>query len=220
MTAEQKRGLDENGYLVLENFMAPEFLEAVQQRVDDLFEKEGEAAGSEFRPEPQTRRLANLADKGNIFVEAIQMPTILECIEHGIGAEYKLSIVNVRSPLPHSTWVQPLHIDGGGLPDEKGYYVCNSVWMLDDFTLENGAIRMIPGSHLWTQRPQDVLADPASTFPGGDWAFRKVAAKRKSPLKSPNVRRGTKGPLEECCSCFTLSLGNAGSADILPARSR
>jgi ectoine hydroxylase-related dioxygenase (phytanoyl-CoA dioxygenase family) len=99
-------------------------------------------------------------------VQAIQMPEILECVEHVIGPEFKLSSVNVRSPWPNSHWVQPLHIDGGGLPDDKGYYVCNSVWMLDDFTLENGAIRMVPGSHGRGQRPQEVLSDPTACCPG------------------------------------------------------
>src|SRR5215467_11737394 len=166
MTPDQKDQLDVSGYLLLQDFMNLKFLEAVRGRVDELFEQEAESAGSEFKLEPQTRRLANLVDKGEIFVQAIQMDPILECVEQVIGPEYKLSSVNVRSPLPYSTWVQPLHIDGGGLPDEKGYYVCNSVWMLDDFTTENGAIRMIPGSHRWNQRPQEVLTDPAAPYPG------------------------------------------------------
>ena len=166
MTPQQKQALDEKGYLVLENFISPELLKAIQNRVDELFEQEREAAGFEFKTEPQTRRLANLVDKGDVFVQVIQEPEILECVEHVIGQEYKLSSVNVRSPWPCSNWVQPLHIDGGGLPDDKGYYVCNSVWMLDDFTLENGAIRMVPGSHRRNERPQEVLSDPTAPYPG------------------------------------------------------
>jgi ectoine hydroxylase-related dioxygenase (phytanoyl-CoA dioxygenase family) len=44
-------------------------------------------------------------------------------------------------------------VDGGELPDEKGNAVCNSVWMLDDFTERNGALRVVPGSHLWRRLP-------------------------------------------------------------------
>jgi ectoine hydroxylase-related dioxygenase (phytanoyl-CoA dioxygenase family) len=166
MTSQQKQELDETGYRVLENFMTPELLAALRHRIDELFEEEGAAAGSEFRQEPETPRLANLVDKGEIFVSVIQVPEILECVEHVIGPNYKLSSVNVRSPLPHSNWVQPLHIDGGGLPDKMGYYVCNSVWMLDDFTRDNGAIRMVPGSHRWNLRPQDVLSGLTAPYPG------------------------------------------------------
>jgi ectoine hydroxylase-related dioxygenase (phytanoyl-CoA dioxygenase family) len=51
------------------------------------------------------------------------------------------------------------------IPDEKGYWVCNTIWMLDDFTPDNGATRMIPGSHKWGRRPQDVLDDPMASHP-------------------------------------------------------
>jgi phytanoyl-CoA dioxygenase PhyH len=51
------------------------------------------------------------------------------------------------------------------IPDERGYWVCNTVWMLDDFTTENGATRVIPGSHKWGRRPQDVIENALAPHP-------------------------------------------------------
>jgi ectoine hydroxylase-related dioxygenase (phytanoyl-CoA dioxygenase family) len=56
-------------------------------------------------------------------------------------------------------------VDAGALPDEHGYWVCNSLWMLDDFTALNGSLRVVPGSHRSGRRPQDVLADPQAPHP-------------------------------------------------------
>jgi ectoine hydroxylase-related dioxygenase (phytanoyl-CoA dioxygenase family) len=165
VTAAEKDQLDHEGYLALEDFMSDAMLEALRRRVDELFAEEGCRAGSEFKQEQQTRRLANLVDKGEVFEQAIAMPDLLERVAHVLGPEFKLSSLNVRSANPHSDWVQPLHADAGAVADEQGYWVCNSVWMLDDFTTENGAIRMVPGSHRWRRLPQDSLADPAAPHP-------------------------------------------------------
>jgi ectoine hydroxylase-related dioxygenase (phytanoyl-CoA dioxygenase family) len=165
MTAEEKRRLDDEGYLVLENFMDAVLLSALRQRVDELFAEEGDRAGSEFKQEPGARRLANLVDKGTIFQRAITLPRLLPYIEHVLGPGFKLSSLNVRSVNPHSEDAQPLHADMAAIADESGYWVCNTVWMLDDFTADNGPIRMVPGSHRWRKLPLEALADPRARHP-------------------------------------------------------
>jgi len=165
MTREDRERLERDGYLVLENFIDEPLLHELRGRIGELFLLEGERAGAEFKLEKQTQRLANLVDKGEVFERVIAVPEILERVGYVLGPEFKLSSLNVRSANPRSDWVQPLHADMGALPDEKGYWVANTVWMLDDFTTENGAIRMIPGSQKWGRLPQEVLADPAAPHP-------------------------------------------------------
>ena len=162
----EKRQIDDQGFLVLEGLMDRGLLETLRTRVEELFAEEGTLAGAEFKQEPNARRLANLVNKGEVFERAIAVPAVLECMEHVLGPEFKLSSLNVRAANPFSDCGQPLHADSGAVADERGYWVCNSVWMLDDFTGENGAIRMVPGSHRWGKLPQDALADPVAPHPG------------------------------------------------------
>ena len=165
MTAAQMESLDTQGYVVLRNFMDQQTLQRVRDRVEQLYEMEGENAGSEFRKEPGSRRLANLVDKGEIFQELAAKPEILELVSHVLGQQIKLSSFNARSANPYSSEAQPLHCDSGALPDEKGYSVCNTIWLLDDFTATNGATRVIPGSQNWRMFPQEGMADPAEAHP-------------------------------------------------------
>jgi ectoine hydroxylase-related dioxygenase (phytanoyl-CoA dioxygenase family) len=162
---QHKRELAETGFTVLEDYMGADLLNKMRARVEQLLEEEGAAAGSEFKTEENARRLANLVDKGEVFREAIARPEMLALVESVLGEGFKLSSLNMRSANPHSASVQPFHVDMGLLPDKQGYAVCNCVWMLDDFTVENGALRVIPGSHNWGKKPQDELADPYAPHP-------------------------------------------------------
>ncbi len=162
---QAQRKLDELGFVVLPGFIDPAWLTELQAATEARFEQEGDAAGCEFRQEAGSRRLANLCNKGEMFRRVAVDPRLLAFVEMVLGSEFKLSSLNARSANPQNGISQPLHADMGAIADERGFWVCNSVWMLDDFTTENGALRVVPGSHRWKRLPQNVLDDPAGPHP-------------------------------------------------------
>jgi ectoine hydroxylase-related dioxygenase (phytanoyl-CoA dioxygenase family) len=99
-------------------------------------------------------------NKGRVFEEVIVTPRVLAAVEAVLGPRFKLSSLNARSTNPHSEADQPLHADSGAIADERGYSVCNSVWLLDDFTPENGATRIVAGSHRWQRLPEPGFYSP------------------------------------------------------------
>jgi ectoine hydroxylase-related dioxygenase (phytanoyl-CoA dioxygenase family) len=166
MTAEQTRQLQQDGVLVLRGAMDAEWLEELRAAVARQLAIEGANAGAEFRKEEHAERLANLVDKGEVFRRVICHPELLDAAEAVLGGDFKLGSLNYRGADPHSNSAQPLHCDMGMVPDAAGNAVFNSIWLLDDFTPENGATRYVPGSHTWGKLPQQVLSDPQAPHPG------------------------------------------------------
>jgi ectoine hydroxylase-related dioxygenase (phytanoyl-CoA dioxygenase family) len=162
---EERQHLDQEGFLVLEDFADAALVSALRSRIAELFAQLGARAGAEFKQEPGTDRLANLVDYDELFRSVIAEPKLLACVDLVLGSRFKLSSLNARSARPHSNCRQPLHCDTGELPDSSGNRVCNIIWMLDDFTRENGSTRYLPGSHRWGKLPQEVLADPKAPHP-------------------------------------------------------
>ena len=165
LSSDERHCLDEDGFLILEDFVPPDDLVRLRGRIHQLFDDLGARAGFEFKQEPQTDRLANLIDYDEIFQRAVALPRLLAGVAQVLGPDFKLSSLNARSARPHSDWTQPLHCDTGALPDVQGNSVCNIIWMLDDFTPENGATRFVPGTHRSHRLPQEVLADPTAPHP-------------------------------------------------------
>ncbi|HEX7378382.1 MAG TPA: phytanoyl-CoA dioxygenase family protein, partial [Pirellulales bacterium] len=162
---EACRQLDELGYVLLPGIMNDGLLDALRETVERLFSQEGDAAGREFKIEAGARRLANLVAKGEVFREIMNHPLVLPLVRHVLGGDIKLSSLNARSVNPYWDNPQPLHCDMSALPDERGAWVCNTVWLLDDFTERNGALRVVPGSHRSQRLPQDALQDASADHP-------------------------------------------------------
>ena len=164
LSADEKRTLDEDGYLRLENLMTSEEVAAYVHRLDALARIEGEDAGKEVHQEQGTIRLSNLIDKDPIFEKCMTSPRLLAAVRHVLGDEFKFSSLNSRAALPgHGR--QGLHADWGGAVAPGNYFVCNSIWLLTDFTRQNGATRVVPGSHRCGKTAADVMSDTTSDHP-------------------------------------------------------
>ena len=164
LTAEEKLFLDENGYLSLKVILSAEEVAAFNNRLEALAQQEGENAGKEVHQEPGTVRLSNLGDKDPMFKKCITHPKMLAAASHVLDAEFKLSSLNSRAALP-GQGLQPLHTDWHEAVPEEQYQDCNSIWLLDDFTADNDATRIIPGTQRHDKRPWDVMNDPAADHP-------------------------------------------------------
>ena len=61
--------------------------------------------------------------------------------------------------------IQAFHVDWGSAVDSSDFQVCNSIWLLVDFRPENGATRVVPGSHRWRLNPKEALENPWAKHP-------------------------------------------------------
>ena len=173
LSAAEKSSLDENGYLPLPGILTPAQVQAFRARLQSLEEEEGVDAGKEVHQEAGTARLANLVNKDPIFDLCWNQPRVLAAISHVLCGDLKLSSLNTRAALP-GEGLQALHTDGpqqipGIAPSpadsSKRFYACNSIWLLSDFTAENGATRLVPGSHMLGLDPRKHLDDPQAPHP-------------------------------------------------------
>lgn len=167
MDEQQREQLDEQGYLIFRNLLAPEKIDMILTRLEELWEAEGDQAGEENYIEPGVRRLANLANKSEIFRELYAHPQILEVVEAVMGPAMRASMVNARDVPPHTGVRMPFHMDSdqGRVRDAKGYSAATAIWMLDEFSVANGATAFVPGTHLSGKSPKEVLTDLNASHP-------------------------------------------------------
>ena len=141
--------LDEHGYVVLREVLTTNQVSVLRERSVELVEKEREL-GAQLYLDNRSQRVWNLVNKGKVFADMIQHPLVLEFQEYLLGKNCTLSSFTVNLIGSGST-VSELHIDYplSSLPTpHPSFALCaNSVYLLDDFSLENGATRLVPGSH-------------------------------------------------------------------------
>ncbi|WP_432878783.1 phytanoyl-CoA dioxygenase family protein [Kribbella sp. CA-245084] len=163
LTQAEKDQLDRDGYLPLEGVLTLEEVSALNKRLAELTAAEGDRAGLEVHQEKGTDRLADLVNKDAKFEVCFSHPRVLAAMQHVLG-EFKLSSLNSRAALPGEGH-QALHADSGHPVEPGEYEVCNSIWLLDDFTPENGATRVVPGSHRRGTMPGDEMPNPGDPHP-------------------------------------------------------
>lgn len=164
LTAAERARLDADGFLPLPGILPGEQLQVIRQRLAELSAAEGDRAGLEVHQEEGTDRLADLVNKDPVFEVCFTSPRVLAAVAHVLG-DFTLSSLNSRAALP-GAGLQRLHTDWGEPVPVGDYQVCNSIWLIDDFTPDNGPTRVVPGSHRSGRLPGQALADPWAPHPG------------------------------------------------------
>lgn len=150
---------------------------------------------------PNQMVLYDMICEDQIFEEIIQCPLTLSLIEYYLTKECQLSSLTgfVKAQGDSYGPSLGLHQDSGlatmsgqPLPSVQHPHVFNTNWILTDYTKENGAFCIVPGSHRWQRRleaaesskftkqcvPVEAEAGSVLVFHGNCWhgAFPKETA--------------------------------------------
>lgn len=164
LSESEKMQLDQRGFLLLERLIPADTTTELREHALALAEAEQKAGkGHSYLANGSAQRVWNLIGKGEIFEAAIQQPKMLAAMEYLLGADCTLSSFTVNVLYPGAPDAG-LHIDYplSGLPTPRPKFpmVANSVWFLDDWTLENGATSCVPESH----RRLEALPEPGVEY--------------------------------------------------------
>jgi ectoine hydroxylase-related dioxygenase (phytanoyl-CoA dioxygenase family) len=146
--------IERDGYTIVEDAFSKDDAGAL---LDDLARLERELgigfASNDFEGR-HTRRIYNLLAHGPRY-EAIPVhPNVLPIVDGVLDPGCLVSSLSSIAIHPGET-AQPIHADDQLVPLPKPHVpiVCNTMWALTDFTGENGATRIMPGTHKSDRSP-------------------------------------------------------------------
>ena len=225
LTPEEIWLFHHNGFLVVEDRLDAETLERLREACDrnvrEMVEPIVWEAGDERRPDT-VRRISKLLDRDPVFMEVAASDAILEPLADLLGPNVEL-LTNRHNHLmvrPPGSEVVPWHHQVWGIP-----YVSVLVY-LDGSTWENGAVRVIPGSHRFPFprahrfTPEEIAADPlfrqyvtAPVPAGGLLIFYDHLLHSAGPNRSAGPRRSM-----TLAYCAVDELGSAQPPNRICAR--
>ena len=147
--------LERDGFTILEDVFDADHAAALLADLDRLQRELGEGPGKNLFEGLATVRIYNLLAHGTLY-EAIPVhPRVLPVVEGVLDKGCLVSSLSSIAIGPGET-AQPIHADDMLIPLPRPHVplVCNTMWALTDFTEDNGATRIIPGSHRDPRNPE------------------------------------------------------------------
>jgi ectoine hydroxylase-related dioxygenase (phytanoyl-CoA dioxygenase family) len=161
ISPEEKQALDRDGYVVLHNVIDEKLLNALREAFDAGC---GKDSGSAVLKESGTLHVNDLVNRDKVFEVIYTNPLVLAAVYHVLRDEFRVGQIGGRNPLT-GFGQQGLHADWPGRSRGEPFRIVTAIWLLDDFTSENGATRVVPGTHHLLGPPPKSFADPASRHP-------------------------------------------------------
>ena len=153
-TRQHVAAIADQGYTIVEGAIDLDHVDALNDDLLRLEEKLDIAPAKNSFEGEQTWRIYNLLLYGDLYERIPVHPNVLPIVEGVLDPGCLISSLSSISIGPGET-PQPIHADDQLIPLPKPHppTVCNTMWALTDFTEDNGATRIIPGSHLRDHSP-------------------------------------------------------------------
>ena len=162
--------LDADGFVLIERLLSADEVAAMRAALRPHLT--AELLGRNNFEGHRTERVYALVGKHPLFAALVEHPRILAICDALLEANYLLTASQAINILPGET-PQPLHSDDTfyRIARPRRAVSVSTIVALDDFTLENGATQIIPGSHRWDDRFMEA------SFAGVDFRTRDPAAR-------------------------------------------
>ncbi len=150
-----------DGYTIVEDAIEPSLIDALADDLGRLERELGAVPASNIFEGTRTVRIYNLLARGPLYqripVHAAVLPIVEQVLDRGCLVSSLSSIAIGPGEVP-----QPLHADDQIIPLPRPHppIIVNSMWAITDFTDDNGATRIIPGSHRRDHPPPLGVAQP------------------------------------------------------------
>jgi ectoine hydroxylase-related dioxygenase (phytanoyl-CoA dioxygenase family) len=188
--------LDLNGYTVVENALPPDVIETLRQALLSIGEQDD---GRPIDPlgrthENRTQEVMLLLSRGgHPFEELVLHPVTLPLITYLLGQSCTISSVTGYIKGPGRTALG-VHSDAAYVPDPLPPYaqLANVNYCLSDYTVADGCLRVVPGSHRYCHRPRDrqgaMDAEPVEAHAGAAIVFHGNTWHGAYARTSPGLR--------------------------------
>jgi ectoine hydroxylase-related dioxygenase (phytanoyl-CoA dioxygenase family) len=152
------RRIAEEGYTILENAIDLEFIDEIDEALLKLERDLDIAPANNLFEGLHTIRVYNLLVHGATFEKIPVHPQVLPVVERVLDPGALISSLSSIVIGPDEQ-PQPIHADDQLIPLGRPHIpiICNTMWAVTDFTEENGATRLIPGSHLSDEAPNPLV---------------------------------------------------------------